>query len=99
MRADQRRKARLCDDRGMRVEDVHEARFARSPFGRRGYDERSVDELLERIEAHLTDPAASELAAEDVRRAVLPRSAFGLRGYACADVDAFLDRVVREWPR
>ena len=80
----------------MRGEDVNEARFARSW---RGYDERSVDELLERIEAHLTDPSADRLDVEDVRRAVLPRSPFGLRGYACADVDAFLDRVVQEWPR
>ena len=57
-----------------------------------------MDELLERIEAHLQNPATGELTADDVRSAQLPRNPIGLRGYSMADVDAFLDRVVADWP-
>ena len=57
-----------------------------------------MDELLDRIEAHLQNPAAGELTAEDVRSAKLPKSPIGARGYSMTDVDAFLDRVVQDWP-
>jgi DivIVA domain-containing protein len=79
-------------------DEVRDARFTQSSFGRRGYDERSVDELLSRVQTHLQNPAADDLTVDDVRSAELPKSPIGVRGYSMAEVDAFLDRVVQEWP-
>ena len=57
-----------------------------------------MDELLDRIQTHLQNPAADGLTVDDMRSAKVPKSPIGVRGYSMAEVDAFLDRVVQEWP-
>ena len=57
-----------------------------------------MDELLDRVQAHLQNPAGDGLTADDVHSSRLPKSPIGVRGYSRADDDEFLDRVVQDWP-
>ncbi|GDY29864.1 DivIVA domain-containing protein [Gandjariella thermophila] len=73
-------------------EQVRSVLFAVAPPGR-GYDQRQVDHLLDRVEWQLATgriaPTRLRTGA-DLRAVRLPRS---LRGYDAREVDAFLDRA------
>jgi DivIVA domain-containing protein len=86
---------------------VRDISFRKPPMGRRGYDERSVDEFLDLVEADLRVRRAAcaeaggdgvvavNLVSADVRAVAFERSAFGRRGYDEREVDEFLDEVDR----
>lgn len=79
----------------MTPDEVHRIAFARAPFGRRGYREQDVDELLDLVVAALTGRLA--LTAEILDRGFrAPPGVFG-RGYHPDQVDAFVERVRREF--
>jgi DivIVA domain-containing protein len=88
--------------------DIHGVRFAKPPFGRRGYDEEDVDALLDEAEGalqrrldELAHPGRSVhpigLTADDLRNVVFRKPPIGKRGYVEDDVDAFLDLVARSF--
>lgn len=74
------------------ADDVRGAVFAKSGLGRRGYDPKSVQELLQ-LAARRLD-GRGYLCADDVRSAPLRRASLFSRGYDRAEVDAFVDRLV-----
>ena len=74
------------------ADDVRGAVFTKSPMGKRGYDPKSVHELLQ-LAARKLD-GRGYLAAEDVRATTLRTTSLLQRGYDKAEVDAFVDRVV-----
>lgn len=74
------------------ADDVRGAVFAKSGVGRRGYDPKSVQELLQ-LAARRLD-GRGYLCADDVRAAKLRTSSVLSRGYDRAEVDAFVDRLV-----
>ncbi|MGW0003932.1 DivIVA domain-containing protein [Nocardia grenadensis] len=79
----------------MTPEEVHEITFARAPFGRRGYREQDVDELLDLVAAALQRRVT--LTREILNRGFrAPAGLFG-RGYHPEQVDAFVERVRREF--
>ncbi|MFI9532469.1 DivIVA domain-containing protein [Nocardia fusca] len=79
----------------MTPEEVHEITFARAPFGRRGYREQDVDELLDLVAAALQNRVT--LTGEILNRGFrAPSGVFG-RGYHPDQVDAFVARVRREF--
>ena len=82
----------------MTPDDVHDAVFHRPRAGRRGYRERDVDELLDRVEATLRDPAHPEITRDELRGAALGRTLPGQRSYDTGEVDSFLDRIVLDLP-
>lgn len=96
---------------GMLSEDaVRAVTFRRPGLGRRGYDERSVDEFLDQVEADLrarraawerpaadSVPVVVAMTSADVRAAQFAKPSFGARGYDEEDVDTFLDEVERSF--
>jgi DivIVA domain-containing protein len=72
-------------------DDVRAAIFAKSPMGKRGYDPKSVHELLQ-LAARRLD-GRGYLDADHVRSATFRRASLIRRGYDKAEVDAFVDRV------
>jgi DivIVA domain-containing protein len=87
----------ICgNDDGMTPEDVRSARFHRSTFWARGYDEQTVDELLDRIEAALRGQTG--ISRDQLVNLKLAKPPFPLRGYRRDDVDEFIKRVIAEWP-
>jgi len=76
----------------LRSDDVRGVVFAKPALGKRGYDPKSVHELLQ-LAARKLD-GRGYLSAQDVRAATLRTASLLQRGYDKAEVDAFVDRVV-----
>lgn len=81
----------------MNPDDTGNAKFRKSPFGKRGYDEYAVDALVSRIEQTLR--GADHLTAADVHTASFAKASGGQRGYREDEVDAFLDHAEQELRR
>jgi DivIVA domain-containing protein len=73
------------------ADDVRGAVFTKSPMGKRGYDPKSVHELLQ-LAARRLD-GRGYLDADHVRSATFRKAPLLQRGYDKAEVDAFVDRV------
>ena len=71
------------------AEDVRSATFSKPPLGKRGYDEKSVDDFLQLAARRLDGLGA--LSADDVRNVCFPKPPMFIRGYHEDEVDAFLD--------
>jgi DivIVA domain-containing protein len=80
----------------MTPDDVHTVGFGRPPFGKRGYDEHAVDDLLDRIEGSLC--GEPQITLEEITAVTIPKPPLGHRGYEKHEVDQFLERVISEWP-
>lgn len=74
------------------ADDVRAAVFTKPGLGKRGYDPKSVQELLQLAARRLE--GRGYLCADDVRAATLRRASLFSRGYDRAEVDAFVDRLV-----
>ncbi|MET8799092.1 DivIVA domain-containing protein [Nocardia sp. NPDC004568] len=79
----------------MTPEEVHQITFARAPFGRRGYREQDVDELLDLVAAALAGRAT--LTSEHLGRGIRPAPGIFSRGYHPDQVDEFVERVRRRF--
>lgn len=83
------------------ADDVHVIAFRKAPFGKRGYDEESVDKFLDQVESDLRTRQAGgplirvALTAADVQAITFMRPPFGRRGYDEEEVDSFLDQIHR----
>lgn len=84
-------------DRPLTPSDVRAVIFDRAPIGKRGYDERQVDDFLDRIEAALT--GADRLTPDEVRAVVFRDAPLIKRGYHEDQVDDFLDAVIDTFER
>lgn len=73
------------------ADDVRAASFAKSPWTKRGYDPKSVNDLLQ-LAARRLD-GRGYLCADDVRGAPLRKAPLLRRGYDKGKVDAFVERV------
>jgi DivIVA domain-containing protein len=73
------------------AEDVRSATFGKPPLGKRGYDEKSVDDFLQ-LAARRLD-GRGHLTADDVRGIRFRKPPLGKRGYNTADVDALLKQI------
>lgn len=84
--------------RNLRSEDVQNATFTQTQF-RRGYDEREVDDFLDRATAALRHheqgltAAAAPLSSQDVSGVRFTQTQLR-RGYDEQEVDTFLDDLV-----
>jgi DivIVA domain-containing protein len=79
-------------DRPLTPADVRSVVFDKAPLGKRGYDEKQVDDFLDRIEAALN--GNDHLSADEVRKVVFSDAPLIKRGYHEEQVDDFLDAVV-----
>jgi DivIVA domain-containing protein len=79
----------------MKPNDVHAVAFHKASFPHRGYDEESVDLLLDRVEATLGGQA--QITPGELSVVAIRKSPLGKRGYDKTDVDAFIARVISEW--
>jgi DivIVA domain-containing protein len=77
-------------DAGLTAEDVRSATFNKPPWGKRGYDEKPVDDFLQRAVRRL---GQGELSADDVRQVCFTKPPIGKRGYNEDEVDSFLDAL------
>ena len=75
----------------MTAEDVRGITFDKPPWGKRGYDEKSVNDFLQLAARRLE--GRGHLSSDDVRGVRFPKPSIGKRGFDEADVDAALDRV------
>lgn len=73
------------------ADDVRDAEFPDSGFGRRGYAKHEVDALLDRVVRTLSDE--DDLTAAEVHHVQFGRPPIGKRGYDEKHVDDFLDKV------
>jgi DivIVA domain-containing protein len=73
------------------AEDVRAAEFGKPRLGRRGYDPKSVRDVLQ-LAARRLD-GRGQLTAEDVRGIRFPKAPLGRRGYDEEEVDAFIEAV------
>ncbi len=78
-------------DAALTAEDVRSATFNKPPGGKRGYDEKSVNDFLQ-LAARRLD-GSGHLSAADVRGGCFAKPAIGKRGYHEDEVDEFLDGV------
>ncbi|MDT4950211.1 MAG: hypothetical protein QOJ37_2806 [Pseudonocardiales bacterium] len=78
-------------DAGLTAEDVRSATFNKPPWGKRGYDETSVDDFLQLAAGRLD--GSGQLSADDVRGVMFPKPPIGKRGYDEDEVDEFLDTL------
>lgn len=78
-------------DGGMTADDVRSVTFEKPPWGKRGYDEKSVNDFLALAARRLE--GRGHLSADDVRGVVFGKPPFGKRGYAEDQVDALLDQI------
>ncbi|MGV0837133.1 DivIVA domain-containing protein [Mycolicibacterium thermoresistibile] len=74
------------------ADEVRRKCFEKPPWGRRGYHEKSVNDLLQLVARRLD--GRGYLCADDVRQIRFPKSPLFQRGYDRAEVDAFVDRLV-----
>jgi DivIVA domain-containing protein len=70
---------------------VRSATFEKPPWGKRGYDEKSVDDFLQ-LAARRLD-GRGHLTADDVRGIRFRKPPFGKRGYITDEVDAVLKQI------
>lgn len=73
------------------ADDLRTAVFAKSPWNKRGYDPKSVHDLLALAVRRLE--GRGHLCADDVRGIRFPRAPIGRRGYDCGEVDRYLAAV------
>ena len=73
------------------AEDVRGITFDKPPWGKRGFDEKSVNDFLQLAARRLE--GRGHLSPDDVRAVRFPKPPIGKRGFDEADVDALLDRV------
>ena len=73
------------------AEDVRAATFDKPPWGKRGYDETSVDDFLALAASRLE--GRGQLPADDVRGIGFPKPSVGKRAHNQDQVDEFLDEV------
>jgi DivIVA domain-containing protein len=76
---------------GLTADDVRNATFEKPPWGKRGYDEKSVNDFLA-LAARRLD-GRGHLSADDVRGVRFGKPKIGKRGYDTEQVDAMLDRI------
>jgi len=74
------------------ADEVRSAVFPKPPFGRRGYDEKSVNDLLQ-LAARRLD-GRGHLRAADMTAVVFRTAPLTARGYDKVAVDAFMARVI-----
>lgn len=78
-------------DGSLRAEDLRNITFDKPPFGKRGYDEKSVNDFLA-LAARRLD-GRGHLTADDVRGMRFNKPKLGKRGYGTAQVDQLVDRI------
>lgn len=71
--------------------DVRDVVFPKPPMGKRGYDEKSVNDFLQLVARRLD--GRGRLTADDVRDVRFPKPPVFKRGYHDGSVDDLLDRV------
>ncbi len=74
------------------AQDVREVTFPKPPVGRRGYDEKSVNDFLQLVARRLD--GRGHLSADDIRGVRFPKSPVYKRGYDAAYVDELMVRIV-----
>lgn len=77
---------------GVTAQEVREVIFPKPPMGKRGYDEKSVDDFLQLVVRRLD--GRGQLSADDVRTVTFPKPPVFKRGYNEDVVDDLLDRIV-----
>ena len=78
-------------DGGLTADDVRSATFERPPWGKRGYDEKSVNDFLQLVARRLD--GRGHLTADNVRGVQFGKPPFGKRDYNEDEVDALLDQI------
>ena len=78
-------------DGGLTATEVRGATFEKPPWGKRGYDEKSVNDFLALAARRLE--GRGHLSADDVRNIRFGKPLIGKRGYNTDQVDALLDRI------
>ncbi|WP_433057562.1 DivIVA domain-containing protein [Dactylosporangium sp. CS-033363] len=76
--------------------DVQAVRFAKAPFGKRGYDEEQVDQFLDDVAQTLV-ALQDELA--NLRLSAAPDASFGTSPAAETEMLAELDRIKQRLSR
>jgi DivIVA domain-containing protein len=74
---------------GLTANDVRETRFGKPPWGKRGYNENEVDDLLAQAVARLE--GRGRLTAAAIHNVAFSKPSIGKRGYNEDEVDAFLE--------
>ncbi|BBX67336.1 DivIVA domain-containing protein [Mycolicibacterium psychrotolerans] len=78
-------------DGGLTAEDLRNVTFEKPPWGKRGYDEKSVQDFVA-LAARRLD-GRGHLSADDVRAVRFNKPAFGKRGFDENQVDALLEDI------
>ncbi|KMO70571.1 DivIVA domain-containing protein [Mycobacterium sp. BK558] len=78
-------------DGELTAEDLRNVTFEKPPWGKRGYDEKSVQDFVA-LAARRLD-GRGHLSAEDVRAVRFNKPPFGKRGFDEQQVDALLDDI------
>jgi DivIVA domain-containing protein len=78
---------------GLTAQDVRDATFEKPPWGKRGYDERSVKDFLQLVARRLE--GRGHISADDVRGVRFPKPPFGKRGLDEDQVDELLDDIAQ----
>jgi DivIVA domain-containing protein len=73
---------------GLTADAVRAATFAKSPWGERGYDPKSVRDFLALTARRLE--GRGHLCADDVRSIRFPKPPIGRRGYHGGEVDEYM---------
>ena len=76
---------------GLTADGVRGASFDKPPWGRRGYDEKSVTDFLQLAARRLE--GRGHLTADDVRGIRFGKPPFGRRGVDVRQVDGLLDEI------
>lgn len=76
---------------GVTAQDVRDAIFPKPPFGKRGYDQKSVNDFLQLVARRLD--GRGHLAAGDVRAIKFPAPRIFKRGHDSDAVDDLLERI------
>lgn len=76
---------------GVTAQDLREVELPRTPVGRRGYDEKSVNDFLQLVVRRLD--GRGHLSAADVRAIRFRKSPVLRRGYEASSVDELLTRI------
>lgn len=75
----------------LQAEDLRNITFEKPSFGKRGYDEKSVNDFLA-LAARRLD-GRGHLSADDVRGMRFNKPKLGKRGYDPAQVDQLVDEI------
>lgn len=76
---------------GLTADAVRNATFGKSPWNKRGYEPKSVHDLLALTARRLE--GRGHLCADDVRAIRFPKPPLGRRGYDEAEVDGYMEAV------